>query len=490
MKKVTLLCMVLYLCFLSILTLSPFDFRYFPRENWLQRSFDLGVFDVVANFLLFSPWGLFLSLLLAPSGPRNRLRQGILLSAGLSLSIELAQIMIPSRFPSLIDIVSNTAGGAVGFLISEKILKKRGAVWIARCGNKAAVAGLIFYLIFLFLLALFSWEKLDRWEPGLSLWVGNGPDREDRWPGQIFSLAVYDRALTEEEIGRHYRAGHRSGPDADLEKSEVVRYPFDEGAGTVAHDRAPGGSPLILQVREGAVTWLDPAGVAFEGPAYFFSRDPAGKFLRRIGAGSRFTVEGWVVPALLKDGEVGSILLLSKAPDRTHFVLQQQGRDLMFDVRNRNKTGQNGSALETNGLKLSSRPTHLIAIYDLGRMALYVDGRKVGGAILTDGLFLMADRLALNTIAVGGRAFLGLFLFWPFGLLLSFVFRVRSPGRLIGAALGGWLLFGVMQMLQVRHPAVFFTGRTVWVPMVAIVAGIFSGWFVQSHLQPKRRRRE
>lgn len=475
--------MLLYLFFLAVITLSPFDFRYLPRENWLQRSFDVGRFDVAANLFLFSPWGLFISLLLPPSEPSRRLRQALLLSAGLSLSIELAQAIVPSRFPSFIDIVSNTSGGAIGFFISEKILKKRGEAWIGRYGNRAAAAGLAVYLLFLFSLALFSWEKLDRWEPGLSLWIGNGPDQEDRWPGKFFSLTIYDRALTEAEIGRHFQAGRRFGADRLLEENEVVRYPFDEREGTVAHDRAPG-PPLTLRLEGGEATWLDPAGVAFDEPAYFVSRGPDEKIGRRIGASSRFTVEGWLVPAPLKDDEAGDILLLSKAPDATHFILQQQGRDLRFDVRNRLKTRQIGSALETNGLRLSSRPTHLIAIYDLGRIALYVDGRKAGGAILTDGFFLLADLLALNTIAVGGRAFLGFFLFWPLGLLGAFVFRVRSAGRLVPAALAGWILFGLMQLLQLRHPAAFFTARTVWVPMAAILAGIFSGWFVQSQLLP------
>lgn len=479
MKKIASLGLVTYLFLLGILTLAPFDFRYIPRENWLERSFGVGIFDVTANLLLFLPWGVFLSILLPRSKRSKRIPQLVFLSAGLSLSIELTQVMIPNRFPSVVDLVVNTLGSIIGYFMTERIIQKRGSVWIERHGYPLALGGLIVYLLFLFSLSLFSWEKLDRWDPGVSLWVGNGPDKKSGWPGALYFLAIYDRALNDQEIGRHYKAGHRFKPETDL----LAFYPFDEREGTVAHDRAKTDSPLDLVV-EGKVTWLKPAGAAIEEPSYFVSREPARSIQRQITARHRFTVESWIEPAPFGAGGFGDIVRLTKGPADDHLILRQQSRELVFDVRNRIKKYSIWSALETPGLRLSSGPTHLVAIYDLGRMALYINGRKVGGAVLTDGFFLIADVLALNTIAVGGRAFLGFVVFWPFGLLLSFVFRVRSAGRAIGVALAGWSLFGIMQMLQVQHPAVFFTSRTAWAPMAAILAGVVSGGFIRAQLQP------
>lgn len=478
MKRIASLGLVAYLFFLGILTLAPFDFRYVPRENWLARSFGIGIFDVAANLVLFFPWGVFLSILLPRASRAERLRRVVFLGGVPSLLIELTQIIIPNRFPSVIDLVVNTLGSIIGYLITERITRKRRSVWMERHGHRLARGGLIVYFLFLLSLALFSWEKLDRWDPDISLWIGNGPNRESDWPGTLYSLAIYDRPLTDPEIGQHYQAGHRFKPESDL----LAYYPFDERAGRVAHDRVGIDAPLDLHL-EGKIFWLKPAGAMMDERSYFLSKEPARNIQRRISAGSRFTVEVWIEPAPFGAGESGSIVCLTKGPADDHLILRQHSRELVLDVRNRIKKYSVWSALETPGLRLSSEPSHVVAMYDRGRMALYVNGRKVGGAVLTDGFFLIADVLALDTIAVGGRAFLGFVLFWPFGLLLSLVFRVRSTGRAIGVVLAGWALFGIMQMLQVQHPAVFFTSRTAWVPVAAILAGVVSGWFIRAQLQ-------
>ena len=85
----------------------------------LERYF---VEDVIVNVLGFVPLGYFLmGLLLAYPGPSSTrpMWLGLVVVAvgtGLSLFIELLQVYLPTRDSSLVDVISNTAGTALGVL--------------------------------------------------------------------------------------------------------------------------------------------------------------------------------------------------------------------------------------------------------------------------------------------------------------------------------------------------------------------------------------
>jgi VanZ family protein len=71
---------------------------------------------------------------------------------------------------------------------------------------------------------------------------------DDSWPGQILGLAVYDRTLAAAEIEKHFKAGtpnialeHNAGP--------VALYRFNEGSGTVVHNRIGSGADLTIPAR-------------------------------------------------------------------------------------------------------------------------------------------------------------------------------------------------------------------------------------------------
>ncbi|MDQ6768389.1 MAG: VanZ family protein [Gemmatimonadota bacterium] len=94
-----------------VITLSPAG-----NGPPLQFSFELGVgrrwlADGILNLCLFTPFGLALGW--KARSPAKVVFYGLLLST----SVELAQMWIPGRDPSLSDIVANTTGTAVGALI-------------------------------------------------------------------------------------------------------------------------------------------------------------------------------------------------------------------------------------------------------------------------------------------------------------------------------------------------------------------------------------
>jgi len=75
--------------------------------------------------------------------------------------------------------------------------------------------------------------------------LGNSPAGTAPWRGDLLGVAVYDRALTADEIARH----HRSAPEAGVsslanEQGLVALYAFDERAEDAARSRAGAGPPL------------------------------------------------------------------------------------------------------------------------------------------------------------------------------------------------------------------------------------------------------
>jgi glycopeptide antibiotics resistance protein len=109
---------------ITMMTLSPFDFHIETTVRGLDyRFFLIGLgesswLDVRNNLILFFPFGFSIAWLQQLGWlPRMSGFAGMLfLSLLFSYTIELLQLFVPVRFPSLIDIFSNIAGAAVGYL--------------------------------------------------------------------------------------------------------------------------------------------------------------------------------------------------------------------------------------------------------------------------------------------------------------------------------------------------------------------------------------
>ncbi|MGO5029892.1 VanZ family protein [Candidatus Agathobaculum pullicola] len=101
-----------------------------------KTSPGLGAFmNIVGNLALLAPLGILLPLFWRYF---DRARHTILFAAGLSLSIELIQI-VAGGVTSVDDMVLNTVGAAIGFALAKLLLrvcprlsprKERGAQWI------------------------------------------------------------------------------------------------------------------------------------------------------------------------------------------------------------------------------------------------------------------------------------------------------------------------------------------------------------------------
>ena len=92
----------------------------------------------------------------------------------------------------------------------------------------------------------------SNWDPSCKLVIGNEVTGNMPWKGIIYYIAIFDRALTEQEIHQNYVSGLRLIKERDMKhssmitKGPVVRYMFDEEKETVVHDSGSVLAPVNL----------------------------------------------------------------------------------------------------------------------------------------------------------------------------------------------------------------------------------------------------
>lgn len=104
--------------------------------DWLRDGFGMdwfgtGWIEFGANILMFVPLGFLLTLLFRHPW------YGVALALALSAAAELAQVIIPSRQPTIRDILANTLGAALGAALAWLIVLRAQH----KSARKAAVSG-------------------------------------------------------------------------------------------------------------------------------------------------------------------------------------------------------------------------------------------------------------------------------------------------------------------------------------------------------------
>lgn len=118
--------LVVYVAVVAVVVLSPVSYRSIIHalgdavDSILgDASFGSGWIEFGANILMFVPLGFLLTLLLRHHW------YGVLLALALSAGVEIAQIVIPSRQPSLRDIIANVLGAALGAALAWFFVLRR-----------------------------------------------------------------------------------------------------------------------------------------------------------------------------------------------------------------------------------------------------------------------------------------------------------------------------------------------------------------------------
>lgn len=482
-------------------TLFPFDFVFKGADRaTVGRRFELSLVeteepvDLIRNIVLFLPIGFGIAYQTWAHGRRRRwlLLVSLVTGFGLSLIVEVLQVFLPEREPSLSDILTNSLGAFIGYLcfcfwgrrvvdsICDLVEKGRAHLSTTRlavvfCGYAILVVVASIYLQ--------SETGFDNWATDFPLILGNEQTGDRPWQGTISEVYLTNRALSEEE----------------------VRLAFSE-----TQEMSPVIHPLLALYRlKGEAKYSDQTGLSpdleWHGEApptpnevgtlltskRWLETTTAVKFLNnKMRETSQLTVSAIVASAHVAQEGPARIISISADPFRRNLTLGQEQADLIIRLRTP-LTGENGREPEVivPDVFRDSASHHLILSYDGSNLRLFVDGLqhsylfKLTPEVMLFKYFLPVSdwRIHLNSTVVWFYALLyyGL-VFVPLGLLLGLIVALEQNPQIRAALMvGGFLILP----LVLETSLAIARGAGVNLANLLLSAGLLLGGFLMTKPQ-------
>lgn len=411
-------------------TLFSYDFLFKETAIRLNHHFlflgwgKSNLKDVIKNVLLFAPMGYGLTCLM-----QKRRQVGLatltvvfLVSLGLSYTVEVLQIFLPSRSTSFFDVLSNSAGGLLGFFCFH-IWGLWGYKAFVYTSNflKESIGNLMLsflgYATILFLasIPLQQASNLSNWDKAFPLLLGNERTGDRPWQGHISEIYITNRALLEAEVERAFSEKRSIALIGD---SLLVSYQL-RGIGNY-HDKLGNLPDLVWR---GEQRDVQHGKGALLGPNHWLeTATPATYLTQRIIETSQFALG--VTVATNDTTQTGPARIISLSGDTHHrnFTLGQEGSDLVFWFRTP-LTGESGTKpqLIVPDIFSTTNPRNVVITYDGSILSLYVDEvRNCYTLELTPGTATPFRYLfplnAFNMIIYKGLYYA--FVFVPLGILL------------------------------------------------------------------------
>ena len=400
--------------------------------------------EKILNILLFIPFG-FIFLYGPKLNQKTSIRKiALVVLSGFSLSIliELFQLFFP-RNPSILDLLTNSIGTIIGAIIAlsygAETINFIQSRWFQIQGKKA----LLWSIVILYCSIFFALSNLPilhsdfrNWDTSYPLQLGNEATHDRPWLGTIYSMAIYNRPLNQDEIRTRFNKGFSSYvPENQKREGLVAWYPLDEGSGILVHDESGNGNPLNLTIEEPSkIKWLTPNGLEFLSPTIVKSQGPADELVHSLSATSELTIETWISPKDLK--QEGPARIVSLAPDTAqgNVTLGQSRRNVDFRLRTP-VSGRNGTKVQlvTNSEPLTKKTQHLVATYSKGLEKLYINGiqREVSLLDGTNNFFqnyILVKNYTHTGVGLGGKWAYCFAFFFPMVFLLNTIFFRTNYG--------------------------------------------------------------
>ena len=321
----------------GIITLFPFDFGTSRGRGFFETPLSRQLDDIPLNILLFVPLGAWLN---KEARSRSLQLQSILFlgcvagSLG-SWSLEYLQTFLPSRFPSVVDIVSNTSGTLCGVYLHRR-WSERAAVGVAWLRNSVrgvyVVVAMAAFTVLALLVsaALQAQTRLSNWDASYPLVVGNERTGNRPWRGRVYTIEMTDAATPQGALQRF-----AEGKPTVIPGTRIASYdlsgdaPYRDDSGhlpslTWAHTSPVNGTH---GARKATDVWL-----STEGPA-----DAVG---RRVRESNAFSLRvRCASDDLSQGGGPPRIVSNSMDSERGNLVLGQDSRQLGFRFRTQ-QTGE------------------------------------------------------------------------------------------------------------------------------------------------------
>ncbi len=187
--------------------------------------------------------------------------------------------------------------------------------------------------------------ETSNWDDSYHLALANELTKDRPWLGEFHQVAIYDRALSEQEAIGKFRGGITLRP-----QDALVFYDFQEGSGQVIKDRSNRPGHLNLRIENSsAVKWLKGGGLAVQSPVLIASQGPAAKIGNAVRKSGAITIEAWIKPANTTQSGPARIVTVSRDTGSRNFTLGQKAG--AYEVRFRTtSTSANGEpALSSPG---------------------------------------------------------------------------------------------------------------------------------------------
>ncbi len=326
--------------------------------------------DLILNVIMFCPFG-FGVMALGWSARRNDglgwpLFWGFLFSLGL----ELTQFFLPTRHPSIADIITNSSGcflGACLFKRYKYVLNVRThrlfrRVPIAGFGCMALATGVI---LFAFSLWLQGRTTLANWDDNFHLVLHNEYSGDRPWNGWVECIQLADKAVSESDV-QLLLSGKKS---AMFDAQTFLTIQFDK---TQALPKVSGELPSFRKKYNNANA--DNLSSILGHNDWLVTESPAKALTETLRKSGQLTLLVTFNTADTSQSGPARILSLSKDAGKRNLTLAQEGGKLVYRLRT-GVTGENGRYphIITDASLRANVQHRIIASYDGKRQTIYVD---------------------------------------------------------------------------------------------------------------------
>lgn len=416
--------------FVLIATLFPFQFlpqqtayrraRFFLR--WLSTQ-PSSLRDLLENILLFIPFGFGLAGQSRKGGWRGF---GVVLAsgAGFSFLVEFLQVFLPTRAAQWWDVVGNSAGSALGFVIFQgqgEWLLRHASSFEAKIekfltGRRIVAAFVAYGGLMLFCSArLQRLTNLTHWAQDDILFVGNDPTQRHPWKGRILRVEIANEVVSPD----YFRGGGDAEEQDNKSKTLVAPHVFLDLS---AEKREAGTNNTDVEGSAGSA--LEKAGppIGIDSfPAHF----PATGLINSLKRTNRFTLRVLCIPSEAGKKSSGTIVSLSRDPHHVDFYMNEDRERWVVAIR----TAPGGNSrywdLAFSKVPITGKPQDFTVTYDGSDLAASVNGKPAARPLcLNPGASLIECFKGVSAYNIYGYWLLYVGLaFVPLGFLLALATR-------------------------------------------------------------------
>jgi VanZ like family len=302
----------------------------------------------------------------------------VVASASLSFSVEFLQSFLPSRDPTIADIINNTIGGLVGLLCfyiwdSRSFNSTMNYLENSQASNSLKKLTVFFagYILLTFLIGI-SWENnvsLSEWNTNFPLVIGNERTGDRPWEGTVSQVSFADKEISDKEVQKVFTNPNYLKDDSN---SLLAVYQL---SGKDNYRDSTGQVPELLWQGQSKMQVIDnQKGVELTQSRWLESAEPVRLINQRISKTSEFTVSMAFATANLE--QKGPARIISVSGDSLHrnLTIGQDRKDLVLRLRTP-ITGQNGADIKLSvpDVFTNTNSHRIIVTYAKAKLQVYVD---------------------------------------------------------------------------------------------------------------------